>query len=191
MENLKNIIDEIKKIAYPNIIKAIWTRVARINSALDDAYGSALGGHYGSALNCAAEAVDAYMELVALCKETTEQPLREHLRDALGSVNWEKFELPADMMAAIKKARNDAANPGLRMPANYTPVGIWCNKITKELKGDSDGDLRMKNVFGDTVSINNIPALTKSEWNEKYVNPLKDIVVVKENEIEKYFDQMK
>ena len=123
MENINNIINNIKAEANKKIIDAVWSRVDQINNALDDAYGSALSLRYGTALNCAAEAVDAYMELVALCKETTQQPLREHLRDALGSVNWEKFELPADMMAAIKKASNEAANPGFNITFTRTPVG--------------------------------------------------------------------
>ena len=147
MKNINTIIEEIKTDANRKIVDSVWDRVAQINSALDDAYGSALNGHYGSALNCAAEAVNSYMELVTLCKEMMEQPLREHLRDALGSIRWEKFELPAEVMAAIQKARNEAANPGIsRIPANFTidPIkqfGLWCNKITKQFKGDFDGDI--------------------------------------------------
>ena len=171
MKSINEIISEIRTNAENKIIEKIWDRVAQINSALDDAYGSALGEHYGSTLNCAAEAVDSYMELIKLCKETIEHPLREHLRDALGSVNWEKFELPADMMAAIQKARNEAANPGkiqiTRMPANYyitedpvEQVGLWCNKITKLLKEDFDEDV---------------------PWNQKYNKP-----TINMNDLEEY-----
>lgn len=150
---------QLANCANNQIIEKIWERVAQINSMLDDAYGSAFGEHYGSALICAGEAVDCYMELVKLCKETTEQPLREHLRDALGSVMWEKFELPADMMASIKKARNEAFNPGRIQSSRFTPfltkdtfeqIGLWCNKATKDIKGDFDGDI---------------------PWNQKYNKP--------------------
>lgn len=151
MKSINTIINEIKADANKKIIDSIWDRVSQINSALDDACGSALGVHYGSALTCAGEAVDAYMELVTLCKKTTEQPMREHLRDALGSVKWEKFELPTSMMKAIEKARDEAANPGIaRMSANYyTPfattdpvkeIGAFCNKIVKDLYNDFDGN---------------------------------------------------
>lgn len=141
MISINLIIAGIRADANQKIINKIWERVAQINSALDDACGSALGGHYGSALNCAAEAVDSYMELVALCKETSEQPLREHLRDALGSVNWEKFELPADMMSAIEKARNEAANPGFqakitRNPVNFTSYNITIDQYKGEISDE-------------------------------------------------------
>lgn len=153
MKSINTIISEIRTNANKQIIDAIWDRVAQINSMLDDAYGSALGGHYGSALNCAAEAVDSYMELVDLYKETTKQPLREHLRDALGSVKWEKFELPTDMMLSVKKASNEAANPDFHAKIACKPYssfvannpfeqfGFWCNKITKQFKGDFDVDI--------------------------------------------------
>lgn len=140
MKNINTIIAEIRADAKQQIINAVWDRVAQINNTLDDARGSALGGHYGSALACAGEAVDSYMELIDLCKQTTEQPLREHLRDALGSVKWQKFEMPVIMMASIEKARDEAANP-------KTDVGLWCNKITRSLKGDCDGDIPFEKEF--------------------------------------------
>lgn len=153
MKSINEIINEITAAAKQKTIDAIWDRVDFINTLLDAAYSDGVCGDYGYALKKAGDAVNAYMELVELCKETTEQPLREHLRDALGSVNWEKFELPANMMAAIKKARNDAANqkthPLIADLKTYPfitedPVkliGLWCNKITKELKGDFDEDI--------------------------------------------------
>jgi len=118
MKNINEIINEIRTGANQQIINVVWDRVAQINNALDDARGSALGEHYGIALRCAGEAVESYMELVALCKETTEQPLREHLRDALGSVKWEKFELSIDMMLAIEKSIVEAVSPQLDIPWN-------------------------------------------------------------------------
>ena len=90
---------------------AIWEHVDKINNALDDAYGSGLAGHYGTAMLCAGEAVDAYMELINLCKNTKEQPLREVLRDAVGSVKLNKFEFPVNLRLALDKAANEAVNP--------------------------------------------------------------------------------
>ena len=105
MKKLQDIINE-------SIIKNIWERVAQINSALKDAEGSWCGGHFASAFRCAAEAVEAYEELIELCASTTEQPLREHLRDAVGSVNLDTFDFGNAMKSAIKKTAVKAVDPG-------------------------------------------------------------------------------
>ena len=104
-------IIELKREMDEKLIAEIWNQVAAINSALDDAYGSALGGHCGSALFCAAEAIAAYEGLIELCGGTTEQPLREHLRDAIGSVQLDKFELHPSVVRTLEKKRRDAVNP--------------------------------------------------------------------------------
>jgi len=110
-------------------IPAIWEHVDRINSALNDAYGSGIGGHYGTALLCAGEAINAYMELIELCKNTKEQPLREVLRDAVGSVKLDKFELPIGLRLALDKAANEAVNPGFHSDPIF-PKGIQAENDT-------------------------------------------------------------
>lgn len=112
MKSINTIIAEIRADADQNVINAIWNRIDVINILLDTAYSANICGDYGNALKKAGDAVTSYMELIDLCKETSEQPLWEDLRNALGFVNWEKFDLPNNMMSAIEKARKEAVNQG-------------------------------------------------------------------------------
>ena len=107
MKNLQNKIENIYAEADRNAVEAIIGRAEEINSMLDDAYGSMLAGYCAAAMECAAEAVAAYEELIELAETATDVIIRAALLDAFGTVKLNKFELPVGVEIALKeRARN-------------------------------------------------------------------------------------
>lgn len=100
MMNLSANIETIRSEANKKIVDAIWDVVNAVNSALDDAYGSGLGGHYASAMECAAMAVK-YIEDVCSVLET-ENIQYGMVLDILGSIKLNNFDLPQGVVDGLR-----------------------------------------------------------------------------------------
>lgn len=100
MFNLSAAINTIRAEADKKIIDSIWGVVNAANSALDDAYGSGLGGHYASAIECAAMAVK-YIEDVCSVLETEDVQYGMVL-DILGSIKVNNFDLPQGVVDGLR-----------------------------------------------------------------------------------------
>lgn len=94
--SINDVVSTILADAANKVGEALIERAAVINSCFDDAYGSCLGGHYASGMECTAEGLRQLDDLLAYADSamsTADGPAWEYVRDALGSVRMEKAPL--------------------------------------------------------------------------------------------------
>lgn len=99
---INTVVSAILTDANKKIGEALIERAASINSCFDDAYGSCLGGHYASGVECAAEGLrrlDDLLEYADDVMQTADGPAWEYVRDALGSIVMEKAPLQEQIVA--------------------------------------------------------------------------------------------
>jgi len=105
LSTIMSVVSQIRREADTKIGEALIDRAGIINSLFDDAYGSCLGGHYASGMECLAVGLKNLEELIEYAHsiaETANGAQWEYVRDALGSVELEK----APMDEAIRKDLN-------------------------------------------------------------------------------------
>ena len=108
MSNLKSIeevVREIRSAAITSIGESLITRADAINSVFDDAYGSCLGEHYASGMECVAQGLRYLDELIEYADNVMHIASGsewEFVRDALGGVNMEKAPLEESIRDAYK-----------------------------------------------------------------------------------------
>lgn len=102
LSTINTVVSTILADAAQKIGEALIERAAVVNSMFDDGYGSCLGGHYASGIECAAAGLRQLDDLLEYADEV--MPMAnavawEYVRDALGSVVMDKAPLPENIIA--------------------------------------------------------------------------------------------
>lgn len=105
LSTINTIVTTILADANNKIGEALIERAAVINSIFDDAYGSCLGGHYASGMECVAAGLrqlDDLLEYADTVMSTADGPSWEYVRDALGSIIMDKAPLQQSIVDEYK-----------------------------------------------------------------------------------------
>lgn len=105
LSTINTIVSTIIADANKKVGEALIERSAVINSMFNDAYGSCLGGHYASGMECAAEGLrhlDDLLDYADSVMGTADGASWEYVRDALGSIVMDKAPLQDAIIAEYK-----------------------------------------------------------------------------------------
>ena len=105
LKSINSIIDDIMSAAKAKVGESLINHAYSVNSAFDDAYGSCLGGHYASGMECVAQGLKWLDEILSYADEvmpTASGSEWEFVRDALGTVNMDKAPLQQSIIDEYK-----------------------------------------------------------------------------------------